>query len=166
SQKPACRDPGDGASNGTGSNDVTGFLETFGERLAGIARSHDVLTNRGWGAIPVMDLINVHMGSFLEASGRIECRGPDVALQASAAQDLGMVLHELATNAVQYGALPAPSGQVNIEWRILAGLAGKHGLEVRWNETGGPAVILRLSLYAPYCAQALPDVRTRGGGYA
>lgn len=116
------------------------FLRSFSERLAGLARSQDVLTERGWGAVPIRELVNVHLDPFLKANGRIECSGPDVALEASAAQDIGMVLHELATNAAKYGALSNPSGRIRIEWLKRADPAGQNGLELRWSETGGPIV--------------------------
>ncbi|MCL4765551.1 MAG: sensor histidine kinase [Hyphomicrobiaceae bacterium] len=120
--------------------DVPEFLRSFSERLAGIARSHDILTERGWGAVPIMELMDAHMGPFLRAGGRVKCSGPDVALQASAAQDIGMVLHELATNAAKYGALSTSSGRIEIEWQKTAAPSGKQGLELRWTEVGGPAV--------------------------
>ncbi len=119
---------------------VTEFLRSFSERLAGLARSQDILTKRKWGAIPIRELMNAHLDPFIKADGRIECSGPDVALEASAAQDIGMALHELATNAVKYGALSIPSGRIQIEWMKRADPAGQDGLELRWTEVGGPAV--------------------------
>ncbi len=63
--------------------------------------------------------------------------GPEVTLAAPAVQPLSMALHELATNAVKYGALSAAEGRVSITW-TLDGAAGL--LRLRWAETGGPAL--------------------------
>ena len=79
--------------------------------------------------------MNAHPEPFLRAGGRVECSDPDVALQASAAPDIGMVLHELATNAAS-----TPSGRIKIEWNKRADLAGQDSLELRWTEHGGPEV--------------------------
>ena len=65
---------------------------------------------------------------------RIE--GPQVLLEPNAAQTIAVILHELATNAVKYGALSAANGQVDLKWSHEAD--GR--LHLRWTETGGPAV--------------------------
>jgi two-component system, chemotaxis family, sensor kinase Cph1 len=64
--------------------------------------------------------------------------GPDVLLQPRATQALGMVLHELATNAAKYGAWSMPDGRVAVRWRVRAGDPPRLALE--WTEQGGPAV--------------------------
>lgn len=72
--------------------------------------------------------------------GRIRMEGPDVMLNASDAQSLGMALHELLTNSVKYGALSNGEGEIFLGW-----VAGPHGdghqhVTVRWIELGGPPV--------------------------
>ena len=67
---------------------------------------------------------------------RVMLRGPDVTVDPKAAQNIGLALHELATNASKYGALSSPSGHVDIIWRRMAD--GRLALE--WQESGGPAV--------------------------
>jgi two-component sensor histidine kinase len=64
--------------------------------------------------------------------------GPRVAVPAHAAQPLAMAVHELATNAVKYGALSVPSGRVTACWRLKGGRAST--LHLRWAETGGPPI--------------------------
>ena len=65
--------------------------------------------------------------------------GPQVYLTPDAAQNLGMALHEMATNAAKYGALSTPKGQVNIQWS-WKGSGAKRTLRLSWKESGGPAV--------------------------
>jgi CheY-like chemotaxis protein len=62
--------------------------------------------------------------------------GPSVTLTPNAVQPVSLLIHELATNAVKYGALSVTEGRVDVSWRILPSLE----LELRWTETGGPAV--------------------------
>ena len=62
--------------------------------------------------------------------------GPQVLLEPNAAQTIAVILHELATNAAKYGALSAANGQVDLKWSHEA----DGWLNLRWTETGGPAV--------------------------
>ncbi len=62
--------------------------------------------------------------------------GPAVTLAPNSVQPVSLLIHELATNAVKYGALSASEGRVDVSWRILA----SDELELRWIETGGPPV--------------------------
>jgi two-component sensor histidine kinase len=66
---------------------------------------------------------------------RIELAGPDVPLGPRTTVALSLVLHELATNAIKYGALSVPEGGVSLQWQLDAG-----GLVIRWREAGGPPV--------------------------
>jgi PAS domain S-box-containing protein len=69
----------------------------------------------------------------------ITIEGPHVALPAATAMSLALITHELATNAVKYGALSDPAGHVDVHWREAA-TEGGSGLELSWRETGGPPV--------------------------
>ena len=62
--------------------------------------------------------------------------GPQVLLEPNAAQAIAVILHELATNAVKYGALSEADGQIELIWSHEA----DGQLNLRWSETGGPAV--------------------------
>ena len=68
------------------------------------------------------------------SSAQIE--GPSLLLPPELAQAMAMALHELATNAVKYGALSTPTGRVTVEWSTQPG----QKLYLRWIETGGPPV--------------------------
>ena len=66
--------------------------------------------------------------------------GPDVLLTPEAGQAVGMVLHELATNAAKYGALSVRTGRVSVQWSWSQNQGAGDGLVIKWQETGGPDV--------------------------
>ncbi|MDB5596994.1 MAG: signal transduction histidine kinase [Hyphomicrobiales bacterium] len=117
------------------------FVESFVERLAGLAQSHDLLARDDWRGIDMLELMNSQVGHLDDKiSGRITARGPDVILNAVAAQNFGMALHELATNAVKYGALSCQHGQVAVEWALSLEDPERPRLLLSWTESGGPMV--------------------------
>lgn len=67
---------------------------------------------------------------------RILTAGPPIRFKPATAQAIGMVLHELATNAAKYGALSVPEGRVRINWNM----AGEN-LTIRWSEHNGPMTV-------------------------
>jgi diguanylate cyclase len=110
-------------------------VDAFLGRLAAFAQTHTLLAQGRWRGARLRALV----GAALEAyDGRVHLDGPDVLLQPRATQALGMVLHELATNAAKYGAWSIPEGRVAVRWRVRAG--DPRRLVVEWTEHGGPAV--------------------------
>jgi two-component sensor histidine kinase len=74
--------------------------------------------------------------------GRVRVNGPEVELPQQMVTPIGMIIHELATNAVKYGALSVDSGTVEIRWEIAAPTDGAASLLVlSWTETGGPPIV-------------------------
>lgn len=117
------------------------FVESFVERLAGLAQSHDLLARDDWRGIDMQELMRSQVGHLDDKiSGRITACGPDVVLNAVAAQNFGMALHELATNAVKYGALSCQGGQVAVEWAFVLDDPQGPRLALSWTERGGPPV--------------------------
>jgi two-component sensor histidine kinase len=113
------------------------FRETFLGRLASIAVAHDILTDTSWRGAALGDLIEGQVGPYTAIDGRrVRTQGPKVTLSSKQAQMLGLVLHELATNAVKYGALSSENGRVAIAWSIDA----EDRLVLEWIESGGPPV--------------------------
>ncbi|MGN6101834.1 MAG: sensor histidine kinase [Devosia sp.] len=113
---------------------VPAFLEMFGSRLGALSRSTDLLVRADWKGVLLEELIATQTAPFAER-GRLDISGVAVRLSAKAAQNLGLAFHELATNALKYGALSSPGGRVSIRWRVEQGF-----LRLTWEETGGPTV--------------------------
>ncbi len=111
---------------------LEGFVDDFEGRLVALARTHDVLTQNAWTGVDLSVLANQGLRPF---GGRVAIEGPPVRLSASEAQAIGLVLHELATNAAKYGALGAPDGRVEVRWAAANG-----ALSLSWIESGGPPV--------------------------
>jgi two-component sensor histidine kinase len=87
------------------------------------------------------ELIRSQLGHFSDLLGtRIELRGPSILVSASAAQTLGMALHELATNAGKYGALAEDGGRISIEWNLKPDESGNAVFLMSWRERGGKPV--------------------------
>jgi PAS domain S-box-containing protein len=122
------------------SGSIDSFLDQFGARLQALARSHDLLVQEEWHGVPLAELVRSQLAPYLDRSGsQIAVDGPNVMLRPEAAQSLGLALHELAINAVRFGALSTPSGRISITWAWKTGSEGA-AVEIVWAETGGPTV--------------------------
>ncbi len=113
------------------------FTEALVSRVESMARAYELLSRENWTAARVDELARLELAPFgLE---RTHTDGPSVTLNPKQAMSLGMVLHELATNALKYGALSSPSGRVDVMWS-LTGEDGAQRLQLGWRESGGPPV--------------------------
>lgn len=110
------------------------FLSTFSGRLKAMASSNELLTAARWRGAAVAHLAAAELGGI--APGQTRWEGPELFLTPRAANALSLALHELATNAVKYGALSAETGRVEVYWSRIA----DGGFELFWTETGGPPV--------------------------
>jgi PAS domain S-box-containing protein len=112
------------------------FQERFSRRIQGLAASHEVLVRETWRGAPMRELIREQLVPFIDpAGGRVSLEGPNVTLKPDAAQAIGLAVHELATNAVKYGALSVPAGRVSIRWSL------GDVVELVWQEQNGPQVV-------------------------
>lgn len=118
------------------------FESRFGQRLQGLAASHDVLVRNSWQGAPLAALLRQQLVPFMDIqSSRVELTGPDIVVTAEATQAIGLAIHELATNAIKYGALSVLSGKVKISWAFDSGSLESRKLLLKWVEQGGPRVV-------------------------
>lgn len=117
------------------SGSIAEFQLALEGRLQGLAASMDILMREKWLGAPLHLIVKQHIEAFT-GIGRVDIAGPDVVLKAEAAQAIGMAMHELATNAVKYGALTSPAGVVRVRWATESDGA----LRLQWSEQGGPPV--------------------------
>lgn len=120
------------------SETIADYQTAVSSRLGGLARSIDLLTAEDWSGVSMRKLVASHLDTFIGAESRVAIEGEDFSVKPEAVQNLGMVLHELATNAVKYGALSVPAGKVAISWDEKPGDGGEAQITLRWVETGGP----------------------------
>ena len=122
------------------SNSMDHFVAALDGRIRSMGLTHELLSHRRWLGIPLAELVRRELAPY--ATGcNAEIGGPDVMLSAEAGQTMGMVLHELVTNAAKYGALSAPSGRVSIKWHFPLNGSASDRLVFNWRETGGPLVV-------------------------
>ena len=114
------------------------FLQRFEQRIESLAANQDLLIRRGWSQIPMGELVEAQL-AFLcpEARDQVRSVGPAFMLSPRCAEILGMALHELATNALKYGALSVPGGIAEIAWSVENDGHFKAG----WTEGNGPPVM-------------------------
>ena len=116
---------------------MTQFREAFLGRLQAMARTHEALAQARWEGVDLREAALLVLSPYLEGGiDRFRLDGEHLQLPPRAALPIGLALHELATNAVKYGALSTPHGRVTLSWRQLDG----QGIEIFWRESGGPAI--------------------------
>ncbi|GAA4028175.1 hypothetical protein GCM10022281_03720 [Sphingomonas rosea] len=128
-----------------GSRDLESFDQSFSSRLEGLGKTYGLLKT-GAKAASLQDLVDSELGHFADGGeGRIVRGGPDVQLSSTAAVSVGMILHELTTNACKYGCLNHPSGRLAVCWTF-------DGRDVRlvWEED---------------CTAAASPANENGGGF-
>lgn len=111
--------------------------ETLNGRLAALARAYAMLANAAWEGAPLKEIVAQSLAGFPK---NVSLTGCDIFVNASAAQNFALIVHELATNAVKYGALSSPAGHVEIEGRVERP-DGDGQFVFLWKETGGPPVV-------------------------
>ncbi len=122
-----------------GRPEASGFVSAFQTRLNALAGAHELLIRAEWQAIPLEDLVEkalVPLGVW----SRIDLRTDHITLGAHDAQTVVLVLHELATNAIKYGALSNGTGRVQLRFRPRTPSDEGPALVMQWTESGGPPV--------------------------
>lgn len=116
------------------------FLDAFSQRLRALGVAHGLLSEHEWRGIGIRELARQELTPF-QATGapRITIAGPPALLTPDQALGLALVLHELASNALKYGALSVPLGKATLSWSI-SGENPEKRLVLKWIESGGPKV--------------------------
>ncbi|MFB2552788.1 response regulator [Ensifer soli] len=109
------------------------FNRTFTGRLQALSKAHSLLSARTWEGACLAELVREQLSLGALDPARVAVAGPEVKLKPQQALQWAMILHELATNAVKYGAHSVPSGRLSVTWRVADGL-----LSIEWRERGGP----------------------------
>ncbi len=116
--------------------DPSSFAETFQSRIMALSHTHNLLTQSHWEGADLRAILEHETEAY--GPTRISLNGPPVSLEPAVVLSLGMIFHELATNAAKYGALHTPDGRILIDW----GLADQRDrkLKLSWREIGGPKI--------------------------
>ena len=115
------------------------FGESFEARLLALSKTQDLLTSGNWIRAPLHDLVANELAPYRSESNPVSVSGGDVQLNPRMLTALGMLIHELTTNAVKYGALSMPGGQVEVSWQTdRVDSVGR--LRLSWVERDGPPI--------------------------
>ncbi|BDV33438.1 sensor histidine kinase [Methylocystis iwaonis] len=124
-----------------GAPSVEEFQRKFSARLQALSMAHDLLVSQDWRGASMRELVGAQLAYCMDVPkddlpehARIE--GPKINLKPEAAQNIGLALHELVTNALSYGALSVPEGSVSLTWDFE-----DDRLNIEWRESGGPPLV-------------------------
>jgi two-component sensor histidine kinase len=119
---------------------VSDFQKEVDHRLRGLGMSIRALAEVQWQGLPMRKLIETHLDVFGSVAEQIKLHGNDFMLSPEAAQNFGLILHELTTNSIKYGALSIAAGRVDIEWRTVEE-NDRLMMNLSWKENGGPPAV-------------------------
>jgi PAS domain S-box-containing protein len=112
------------------------FRSAFGRRLEALAATHSLLAEGAWEGLTLVELINAELAPYVAlGSDRVHLKHLHVRVAPNTGVALGLIIHELVTNAVKYGALSNETGHISITAALNA-----DALEIVWREQGGPPV--------------------------
>jgi PAS domain S-box-containing protein len=118
----------------TRANNIKSYIAAVNGRIGALSRAHALLSESRWQGADLAKLVDDELAPYrISDAAKAEVGGPPISLQPATAQILALALHELATNAVKYGALSSASGAVKVSWALDA-----DRLNLQWTETGGP----------------------------
>ena len=128
------------ASTLRGATDIEAARDVLGSRLVALGKAHDVLLGGTAESAFLAAVVREGVGVQESAGRRVAFAGPDVEIGGKAALSLALTLHELTTNAVKYGSLSMPDGEVAVT-ASLVGPTHAQRLRITWTERGGPPVV-------------------------
>lgn len=121
-------------------DNIETFRESIAARIGSLAKTHTLLGERQWDVVSFAELVDGELAPYRTA-GRLTVSGPECLIAAQTAVTLGMVLHELTTNASKYGALSGDKGHLTLTWSLNADERNVRRLTLNWSESGGPRVV-------------------------
>ncbi len=122
---------------------VQDFATVLGGKILAMSRMHEITNSDGWQGISMRDLVLAMADPAvpsLPSGDRIEVEGPPLIIAQRQAAAMGMILHELFTNARKHGSLGAPEGRVHILWCVTDEKAEALAVQMIWRESGGPKI--------------------------
>jgi two-component sensor histidine kinase len=111
-------------------NDLPSARQAVDRRIRSMAKAHDLLTLRAWSGASLTDVAKRALDAFTPA--QVQMSGDAIEVSPKHALALSLALHELATNALKYGALTIPEGRITVQWGVQEGT-----LRLDWEERGG-----------------------------
>lgn len=135
---------------------VEAAANTIASRFAALGVSHDLLIRESWTGAGCRTLIeNAILAFQTEGLKQFTISGDNIAISSGPAVALSMVVHELSTNALKYGALSVPEGRISIVWAVDI---KTERFKLEWRESNGPPVIepKKKSFGSRFIEQALP----------
>ena len=118
-----------------GATDPAQVYEKLEARLMGLSQAHDVLTRERWHGADLREVAERALAPFDSTPGTVRVSGPNVWLPPAPALTMALIFHELATNAVKYGALSCAGGHVDLAWSLTE---DGQAWTLTWAESGGP----------------------------
>src|SRR5215467_8814232 len=125
-------------SSRNGSSSIDEFTRVVKGRIQSMAAAHYLLSQKGWQGVGLEALVRNQLAPYASPAN-VAIHGTDVILSPAAIQAMGMVLHELVTNAAKYGAFSVPIASVAVSWERKPNGHARN-LVFTWRELGGPAV--------------------------
>ncbi|HEU4990404.1 MAG TPA: HWE histidine kinase domain-containing protein, partial [Gemmatimonadaceae bacterium] len=125
------------ARTGERATSVADYAELIAGRLLALARVQALLTRAANVSVGVATIVHDEVSAQATHEGQYVLEGPDLELSPKAAEILTLALHELATNAVKYGALAVPNGKVTVRWETFE-KRERTWLALNWREEGAP----------------------------
>ena len=118
------------------SNSLQDFTSSFVARMQAMAASQDMLTRSQWQKADLGKLLRTELEQvFVPNLGKVHLSGPQIELNETVTQGLGLTFHELATNALKYGEAGNGGGTLDVEWEVRR--TGKQrSLALTWSERG------------------------------
>lgn len=120
-------------------SNVVDYRDALLARITAFSAAQIELARQGWSSRPLRDVVEFELRPYLDG-GRVSVDGPDLLLNASASENLSMIVHELATNAAKYGALSVAEGRLAVRWDAGPDANDTARLRFEWSEAAGPAV--------------------------